>query len=284
MLTGREKSTRSRRRRSDIWLAAGVLLGAATALACSGNKDPEPMPSQTATQVTPQLEPPPELPPPVREVRPTRSSTVKIIDPGGDDAGPLTLLEASQLAKARKKEMGEPIAEITDENLHEFAEGGSVIIIEGKPAAPPPAADPEPSLSDHTADLRQDEAYWRNGALELRMGWRRTVDQINDLELESAALRQQFYAEEDLYIRDSQIKPAWDRVLDRLDSLRERAERYEQELNAFLEEGRRAGVRQGWLNEGWELEPTREERERIEKFSIHKPVDVPTINDVKNPG
>ncbi|MCP4664083.1 MAG: hypothetical protein GY856_52535 [bacterium] len=268
----------------DIRLAALVLLGAATVSACSGNKDPEPMPSQTATQVTPQLEPPPELPPPIREPRPARGSTVKVIDPGGEEEEPLTLLEASRLAKARKTEAGEPIAEITDENLHEFAEGGSVIIIEGEPAAPAPELPPEPSTSDQAGDLRDDEAYWRNGALELRMGWRRAVDRINDLELESAALRQQFYAEEDLYLRDSQIKPAWDRVLDRLEQLRERAQRYEQELDAFLEQGRRAGVRQGWLNEGWELEPTREERERIERFSIHKPVDVPTINDAKDPG
>lgn len=267
----------------DLRLAALVLLGVAV-LACSGNKDPEPMPSQTATQVTPQLEPPPDLPPPIREVRPTRGSTVKVIDPGGEDEEPLTLLEASRLAKARKKEAGEPIAEITDENLHEFAEGGSVIILEGEPAAPAPVLPPEPNTNDQVDEFRDDEAYWRNGALELRMGWRRAVDRISDLELESAALRQQFYAEEDTYLRDSQIKPAWDRVLDRLEQLRERAQRYEQELNTFLEQGQRAGVRQGWLNEGWELEPTREERERIERFSVHKPVDVPTINDTKNPG
>ena len=58
-------------------------------------------------------------------------------------------------------------------------------------------------------------------------------------------------------MRDSHVKPEWDRALDRLNQLRDRALRYEQELEVFLEEGRRSGVPPGWLSEGWELEPER---------------------------
>ena len=256
---------------------------------CGGRKDPEPMPSQTSTQVAPQIEPPPQLPPPIREVRPSRRSTVKVIDPGGvGEDQPKTLLEASKLAKQRQREDGtqEPIVEITDENLSEYAEGGQVILLEGKPAAPAPREGEDPLAKtgrDRTPGDPDDEDYWRNGALEIRMAWRRTIDQIADLELEAAAFRQQFYAEEDTYTRDSQIKPAWDRALDRLDQLHDRSQRYEQELETFIEDGRLAGVPRGWLNEGWELEPSIEEREQVDKLTIHEPGDIPTTDEVKDP-
>ena len=72
-------------------------------------------------------------------------------------------------------------------------------------------------------------------------------------------MRQQFYAEDDPYIRDGQLKPAWDRVLDRILQLQQRAQQYERELEVFVDDGRRSGAHQGWLNQGWELEPTAEE-------------------------
>ena len=145
---------------------------------------------------------------------------------------------------------------------------------------PYPASEESHRDSNTLGDPRE-ESYWREGVLEIRMGWRRTVDMIKDLELENAALRQQFYAEDDPYVRDSQIKPAWDRVLDRLDELRERAVQHEQELNRLVSDGMRAGVPQGWLNQGWELEPTEEEKRSLRKLyvdgeiSTHEPVDLP---------
>ena len=188
---------------------------------CSSNKEPERLPSQTVSQVTPQLEPPPPLPPPqTREIRPRQPtrSTVRVIDDGGSTDQPDTLAEASLLAKSRKGNLGPSVVEITDENLHEFAEKGEVIVLESAPAAPnPQPADAQIDDTDDTLDTApsgpRDEQYWRGRALELRMGWRRTVDRVKELELEAAALRQQFYAEDDPYIRDGQLKPAWDRVL-----------------------------------------------------------------------
>ncbi|MEM1182054.1 MAG: hypothetical protein AAGM22_27145, partial [Acidobacteriota bacterium] len=219
-------------------------------------------------QATPPL--PPPLPPAIREVKPTSRATVKVIDPGPSGAEqPKTLIEASRLAKAQKRAQAQqPIAQINDDNLAEFAEGADVIVLESEPAAPPPSdefdsPDPLAEGSDLDGGDIRDEDYWRNRALELRMGWRRTIDELAELELESAALRQQFYAEEDPYIRDSQVKPSWDRTLDRLSTLRTRAQRYEQELDVFVEDGRRSGALQGWLNQGWELEPTDEEKELI---------------------
>ena len=150
--------------------------------ACSGGEKPETMPSQTLTQVAPQLAtPPPPPPPPIREVQPTRPS-VKVIDVGGDADQPKSLAEASRLAKSRKSRTRDSIAVINDENLHEFAQGAEVIIVEGPPAVPDP--EPEPLAAAAADDGVRDEQYWRSKALEIRMGWRRTLDRIADLELE----------------------------------------------------------------------------------------------------
>ncbi len=251
---------------------AALACCALTALACSGGKEPEPLPSQTVTQVTPQLAAPPPLPVPTREIQPARP-TVKVIDAGGDGEQPKTLLEASRLAKAQKQQSQEAVVSINDDNLHEYAKGAEIIILESPPAAPEPQLEPPP-VAEEGSEVR-DEQYWRSRALELRMGWRRTFDQIGELELESAALRQQFYAEDDPYIRDSQLKPAWDRSLDRLDQLRDRSLRYEQELETFIAEGQRAGALQGWLNQGWELEPTLDERADARQPRGNQSIDPP---------
>lgn len=251
---------------------------ALTTVACSGGNEPELLPSQTMTQVAPQLaEPPPPPPLPIREIRPTRPS-VKVIDPGGESEQPKTLLEASRLAKARKQDTADSIAVINDDNLHEYSEGAEVIILDSPPAAPMPDLEEPPA--EEGSEIR-DEQYWRGRALELRMGWRRAIDRIAELELESAALRQQFYAEDDPYLRDSQLKPAWDRALDRLDQLRDQAARLEQELEVFVAEGQRAGTPQGWLNQGWELEPTPEERRVTERVKSHQAID-PPVGDADN--
>jgi len=249
-------------------------------LSCSSGKTPKPLPSQTLSQVAPQLAAPPPVPPPIRAIRPTPSS-VKVIDSGGDDSRPKTLAEASRLAKAQKGKAGESVAIINDDNLHEYAQGAEVIVLESEPAAPEPELDPLPA-ADESPEIR-DEQYWRSRALELRMGWRRTIDRITELELESAALRQQFYAEDDPYLRDSQLKPAWDRVLDRLEQLRDQSTQYQQELDVFIAEGQRTSTPQGWLNQGWELEPSPEEKRNIEKIGATQSVDPPSGNTAVDP-
>lgn len=265
-------------------------LGAATLLVqigCGGapKASPEVEPAPP-TQVAPVVEPPPPpLPPPIREVQPKSRSKVKVIDPGDSPDEPKTLIEASRLAKARKKAgVEKPVHVIDDDNLAEYAEGAEVILLEGEPAAQMPTEE-ELDAAESDGELRGED-YWRNRALDLRMAWRRTIDEMNRLQLESASLRQQFYAEDDPYIRDSQIKPNWDRVLDRLETLKRESRRYEQELEAFKEEGRRSGALQGWLNEGWELEPTGEE---LLKFSdevgeVDEFGEPSTVNPGKNIG
>ncbi|MFW6206659.1 MAG: hypothetical protein ACOC5J_01865, partial [Gemmatimonadota bacterium] len=67
------------------------------------------------------------------------------------------------------------------------------------------------------------------------------------------------YAQDDPYVRDGRIKPAWDRVLDRIGETRSRNGTLREELQQAVQEGRRAGALPGWLREGIELEPAPEE-------------------------
>lgn len=249
----------------------GATFGTAALLlltACAS--DPQ-QAAQTQTQPPEQVKPefappPPPLPPPIREVQPKTRSKVTVIDPGDSGDEPKTLIEASRLAKARKRAGIEPpVHEITDENLKEFAEGAEIIMLDGEPAATLPSAEEQRASDVAAANDIQGEEYWQNRALELRMAWRRAIDELNELSLESAALRQQFYAEDDPYIRDTQIKPNWDRTLDRIEALKEQSRRYEQELDDFMDEGRQAGALQSWLNNGWELEPSSTE---IDRFAV----------------
>ncbi|RMH18364.1 MAG: hypothetical protein D6696_13240 [Acidobacteria bacterium] len=257
--------------------AAAVAIALVALAACGGGKkEPKTLPAQTVSQVAPGLEAPPPLPPPIRELPPPPRPPVKVIDSGDEEPQPKTLLEASQLAKARKGETPPPVVEITDENLSEYAEGGNVIIVESGPSSAPPATPPSTAPP---ADKARDELYWRQRGLELRRNWRRTLDEIERLELEAASLRQRFYAEDDPYVRDAQIKPAWDRALDRISELRQEAARYQEALNQMLEEGRQLEIPPGWLSEGWELEPSEEERRELEQIPIHRPIDAPVAEE-----
>ena len=92
------------------------------------------------------------------------------------------------------------------------------------------------------------------------------------------ALRHQFYSQEDIYIRDTRVKPAWDRVLDRLEEAKREAEAGHQKVTDFLEEGRRAGALPGWLREGIELEPE-EQRTMEEELPEAEAVEPVTIDD-----
>ena len=173
----------------------------------------------------------------------------------------LSLYEASLRARQIRQNAGIPIAVIDDKNLHEFAAGGQITLVE-EPIAPAASA-------AELSGLDADEQKWRSGARDLRAEWRQVYDEIDHLESESNRLRNEFYAEDDPFVRDNQIKPAWDRVLDRLSHLRTREIEVQAELDAFIEEGRRAGALPGWLREGRELEPPRSQPE--EEDEEHDP-------------
>jgi hypothetical protein len=151
---------------------------------------------------------------------------------------------------------------ITNDNLADYARRGQVTM-SGTPVAEEPAtAEAAEGAGEGEADGAEPvrgEAWWRERAREIREEWRRTVDEIGELETAAADLRWRFYAEDDPWVRDGDIKPEWDRALDRLSEARRRLDEYPRQLDELVEEGRRQGALPGWLREGIELEPAPEE-------------------------
>jgi hypothetical protein len=212
---------------------------------------------------------------------------VDAADPDPDSK--LSLVDAAKAERERKAEAPPPRIVINNKNLHAYAKGGQLTIAEPRkkgsaagPASPAAAnaanaAASAPAAAPGTvAPLERDEKYWRGRALEIRQRWRKAADRIKELEGDVNLWRRRFYAEDDPYVRDGQIKPSWDRALDDLRENHEAVAAAKKELDDFLEEGRRAGALPGWLREGNELEPKEE-----------KPVDPlqPTATPIyKEPG
>ncbi|MCP4204713.1 MAG: hypothetical protein GY769_22625 [bacterium] len=259
---------------------AALVLSSLTLAACSSTPKPERLPPQTMS-ASPPPEPDNSLGPdprePVAETEPEtvatpestdrRSAlTVVIEEEDAEQSKRRSLVEAAAAERKRRETAGESIAVITNENLSDFSEGQLTEM--GEPEAPPDAAKPDaggrtdsPSsmAMDETADA---EAYWRGRVLKARKDWASAVEEISHLESRIAELRQRFYAEEDPYYRDSQIKPSWDHALDRLEEAKAAAEKHRIEVHDVLEEGRRASALPGWLREGIDLEPEVVESDR----------------------
>lgn len=210
----------------------------------------EPLPPRTVTPPRP-TPPPPEPAAPAPAPKPT---TLEVPSPEDAEAtsGPESLVEASRRERERRRAAQPPVAVINDKNLAEYAEGQTLTVAE--PGGPASGAD-EPGLEPPTADGK-DEAWWRERGLEIRRRWKDATEAVTRLEGEAAALRTDFYAADDPYLRDSRIKPQWDRVLAELDAARRDADHGPEELADYYEQGRRAGALPGWLREGVDLEPT----------------------------
>jgi len=188
---------------------------------------------------------------------PVREKIV-VVDRGGSSKTP-TPGELAAASRAERERHGDrSVDALTDENLAAYAARGRVTIS----GTPVPEAGEETARGEgdeavvgEAADAVCDEACWRRRARDLRQGWRDTVDSIASLEAEVADQRWRFYAEDDPWVRDAQVKPAWDRALDRLRTAREEAARYAERVEDLVEAGRRVGALPGWLREGIELEP-----------------------------
>lgn len=155
---------------------------------------------------------------------------------------------------------------ITDKNIKQYAAKGQITVAS-------PAGKTERVAEAEGKSPIRDEQYWRSRALEVRLRWRRAADEVNELEQSAAGWRRRFYAENDPYVRSGQVKPEWDRVLDRLAEARAEADAAKSELAELLEEGRTAGALPGWLREGVDEEPQVEPEPSTE----HKAIDPPTM-------
>ena len=226
------------------------LLIAGTLGACAGAPAPPPAtpsPAPPAPAAPPAPPPAPSPPPPAH---PGGG-----IDPGTDTSEDAkSLAQVAQEEKERRARAAAPVAVITNKTLPEYAAKGQLTV-----ATPGASSSPSPAPAGEVPAAERGEQYWRSRGLEIRRRWRGALEEVELLEQSAADLRRRFYSEDDPYRRDGQIKPEWDRVLDRIEEKRAEARAAEEDLETFLEEGREAGALPGWLREGAEEEPRREE-------------------------
>jgi len=194
----------------------------------------------------------PETPAPAQKPLGTPGIT-DVVDPGGD-TGTKSLVQTAKAERERRTHAGEAVVVINDKTLPNLPKGQLTYAAPAKKKAVKPDAP--------GADAAHGEQYWRSRALDIRARWKKSADEVKDLEQSAAGWRRRFYAENDPYARDSQIKPEWDRVLDRLGKARAEVDAAKKELEDFQEEGRRAGALPGWLREGTEQEPAAEKKSK----------------------
>jgi hypothetical protein len=219
-------------------------------------------------------------------------------DAAGQEDTRSLLRDLSRSERERRQAAPTPRLVLNDDNLAAHAEGARVTFSGpgagsvanesasaqapgGANAAAATAAEPGGSA---TVDDDQDaeERYWRSRALDVRQRWRRAYDDVPRLEGEVERLRTAFYSEDDPVRRDRQIKPLWDRAIDRLQEAQDEVESTREELGIVLAEGKAAGVPDGWLREGNELEPPIEavdaEGEQLDEANPDEPVSAEPVS------
>lgn len=207
------------------------------------------LPPQTLSQLEP--EPTPPAVPPV--AAPAPDPTVVVVDPGGEESAADNLVVAARAERERRRGAGPPVAVLNDKNIQQFAKDRKLTFAspEANPSTPKPTTQPDGVTKD-------PETYWRERGREIRERWRRLGDELAQARDRAATLRTRFYSTDDPYIRDTDIKPAWDRTLDRISTLEAEIREIRGDLDHFQEEGQRAGALPAWLLDGVELEPEAE--------------------------
>ena len=179
-----------------------------------------------------------------------KPGTVIVVEEGGGAGDPAgDLVAAARAERARRKTAGPPAVVLTDRNLKEFA--GDQKLTEAAPTAREGGAE----TGARGAGSHAEESYWRDRGRALRGRWRQAADELAAERDRAAELRVRFYATDDAYLRDAEIKPAWDRSLERIGERERAIEEIRRELELYLEEGQRAGALPAWLDDGIELEP-----------------------------
>jgi hypothetical protein len=213
-----------------------------------------------------------------------------VVDAGEEDilTTPATLVEAAHAEKARRAGAGKSSVVINDKTLPRYAAKGQITVADPKAKDKDKKKGLSPAAAAATtaaATPTRDEQYWRGKALQLRETWRAAADEVKDLEQKSGELRLKFYAEGDTFTRDTQVKPEWDRVLDRLRQARLDVDAAKQDLAKFLEEGRAANALPGWLDEGIENEPEEPKKKETDGAPPVQSIEPPVLNDdsARNP-
>ena len=133
--------------------------------------------------------------------------------------------QAASEERERRAQAGKPVAVIDNRNLAEFSQRAEADGRRGR------RRDGDGGVHGQGRRRGRRERHPRRGLLAgaraSRSGAAGAKPPIGSTELEgkSEELRRQFYAADDPYKRDSQIKPEWDHALDELDSKRREVER-----------------------------------------------------------
>lgn len=270
------------RKESAILLAMGLLL-----TGCRGTPPPVARADQAEKTPPAQITPEPASPAvqPAQTPPGPRDDDPVVVESGDEEsvATPKTLVQAAHAERERRAGAGKPVAVITDKNLHQYAAKGQITVADPKEKKKPveaAAPAPAPAAASSSADPAvRDEQYWRGHALEIRLRWRGAADEVKRLEQRSTELRQRFYSENDSFVRDNQVKPEWDRVVDRLRQARADADSARVELAGFLEEGRRANALPGWLREGEDQEPPAEPEKKKQRLPAPQSIEPPVLGE-----
>lgn len=223
-------------------------------------------------------------------VAPEDDHLTVVLDPGIDPGEQhQSIYAAAQAEKKRRAAVGKSTIVLTNKTLEEYSKGKLTYVEdETGPGEAGQGDRMAPPKSDPPAGLEEpDEDYWRNLVRDLRLAWRQAYEDIEEYELEIARLRRDFYAEDDPFYRDSQIKPAWDRALEDLDQAERTVERSQRKLEQAIDDGRRAGALPGWLREGIELEPVTDgeyDQDRTRDSSVHEPSEPVIVDDQEGDG
>lgn len=285
-----EKSSVKDFPRKPYLLLSALILTSTAFSGCSSSPKPSsaPEPATRPVAVLPEALPDLPPPPPIREVAPSSPKAIKVISEGNEGKVQPSLIEASRMAKAKKRNEGEvrPVIEITDENLKDYSSQGQVFVVESGGSEPVVAAqplvaeavvaeesDPVPAsvageTESNSSGSADRELFWRQSVSELRTGLRRSIEDLRRIELESTLLRQQFYSETDPFVRDNEVKPRWDRALDQLTSLRKKAKEDHNALTSLLAEAKKTGISPEWLQDGTSTELTEDELRLINGTAV----------------
>jgi hypothetical protein len=165
-------------------------------------------------------------------------------------AGGTSLNEMAKDTELKGAEKGKEIV-ITNENLSEYADKGSVTAVSGadtsnlRPVRDPAKVDQVTSNDPENSDERR--RYWQNE-------YKRQVElvasiryQITVLDGEIPGLWRDFYAWDDPMYRDGVIKPKLDQAMARRQGLEEQLVDAEGKLSEIKEQARRDGAEPGWF-------------------------------------
>ena len=179
-------------------------------------------------------------------------SPVATVTPTARPAGGQSLNEVAGETQLKGTEDGKAIV-ITNENLAEIAEKGSVTSVSknaGGPSGRRPVRPPgqvtvlEPSGPDHSDERRR---FWR-GQYERQVDLIETLQrQIDNLDQEIPGMWSDFYSRDDPAYRDGVIKPKLDAAMARRQSLEQQLNEAKPRLTEIQDQARRDGAEPGWF-------------------------------------